>query len=159
MEFDIRADGHPVKLSWTVGGSGTGFLALPASDGLVHNGAQLFGNFTPQLPIGTPNGFNALSWYDLKENGGNGDRIIDANDKIFPYLRVWLDDNHDGICQESELHTLPDVGIVAISLDYRLVARTDQFGNAFRFQAKVNPNVRGQLGIGRLAYDVFLNVP
>jgi hypothetical protein len=33
--------------------------------------------------------------------------------------------------QPEELHTLPEMGVVSISLDYSLSMRTDEFGNVF----------------------------
>src|SRR5579862_2797725 len=65
--FDISGTGHPVQISWTAIGSENAFLALPASDGLIHGGKELFGNFTTQPESNDPNGFRALAVYDLPE--------------------------------------------------------------------------------------------
>lgn len=154
--FDIRGDGKPIKLAWTAMGSDNAFLALPGSDGIVANGRQLFGNYTPQPPSSTPNGFAALAVYDQPDHGGNGDGVIDQNDQIFSLLRLWIDANHDGICQPEELHRLSDLGVLSISLQYTESDRVDQFGNFFRFTGKVNQNIPDQPGVGRKAYDVFL---
>lgn len=154
--FDIRGDGHPVRLGWTAAGSGDAFLALPGSNGAVNNGTQLFGNFTPQPDSPTPNGFAALAVYDQPDHGGNGDGVIDQNDQIFSSLRLWTDDNHDGVCQPHELHILPELHVFSITLQYSESGRTDQFGNFFRFKAKLNPGISGEAGVGRQAYDVFL---
>lgn len=154
--FDIRGDGHPVRLGWPAADSGNAFLALPGSNGIVNDGTQLFGNFTPQPDSSTPNGFAALAVYDQPDHGGNGDGIIDSKDQIFSSLRLWTDDNHDGMCQPNELHRLPELSVMSISLQYSESGRTDQFGNFFRFKAKINTGVSGGSDVGPKAYDVFL---
>jgi hypothetical protein len=153
--FDISGTGSPIRLGWTAPGADNAFLALPAADGLVHNGKQLFGNFTPQPPSNNPNGFAALAVYDLPANGGNGDGVIDSRDAIFASLRLWIDANHDGICQPEELHTLPSLGVNSISLKYALSQKEDQYGNVFRYRAHVNPDDPDASRVDRKAYDVF----
>jgi hypothetical protein len=154
--FDIANTGVPIRLAWTAD-STNAFLALDRNNsGTITNGAELFGNFTPQPQSATPNGFNALAVYDQPANGGNGDGVIDAHDAIFAQLRLWVDANHDGICQSGELHTLPELGVYSISLDYQLSGRTDQYGNVFRYKASVNRGMHDASGVGPSAYDVFL---
>ena len=117
---------------------------------------QLFGNYTPQPHSATPNGYAALAVYDQPDHGGNGDGVIDQNDQIFSSLRLWLDDNHDGVCQPGELYTLPQLGVFSISLDYSLSKRTDDFGNVFRYKTRVNQGIhKGNDPVDRKAYDVF----
>jgi hypothetical protein len=157
VKFDISGTGHLIQMGWTAAGVDNAFLALPGADGLVHNGKQLFGNFTSQPPSATPNGFAALAVYDLPANGGNGDGIIDSRDAIFSSLRLWIDSNHDGICQPEELQTLPSLGVDSISLSYYASMRRDQYGNLFRYRAKLNPvDAKDDSDVGRTAYDVFL---
>lgn len=153
--FDISGSGIPIRMGWTAEGANNAFLALPGPDGLVHNGAQLFGNFTPQPQSDRPNGFIALAVYDQPANGGNGDGVIDSRDAIYSSLRLWIDANHDGISQPEELHTLQSEGVVSISLNYALSQRTDVYGNAFRYKAAVDPNDPDPAHIGRTAYDIF----
>jgi len=153
--FDISGTGKPIQMGWTAPGANNAFLALPGADGLVHNGKQLFGNFTPQPKSTAPNGFAALAVYDDTKNGGNGDGIIDARDAVFASLRLWIDTNHDGISQPEELHTLPELGVTSISLDYYDDKRRDEYGNLFRYRAKINPDDTDPSHVGRIAYDVF----
>ena len=154
--FDIANTGHPLQIAWTAN-SNNAFLVLDRNgNGVINSGAELFGNFTAQLSSPHPNGFLALAVYDDPMNGGNGDGVIDAKDKIFSALRLWVDANHDGISQPGELHTLPDLGIFSISLDYSLSGRTDEYGNVFRYKAHVNKGLHGPSDVGKTAYDVFL---
>ena len=135
--FDIAGDGKPIKMGWTAAGSQNAFLALPQG-ALITTGKELFGNFTPQPLSSHPNGFLALAEYDKMVKGGNGDGIIDAKDAIYSSLRLWIDENHDGMAQPNEIHTLPEMGVFSISLRYVLSAKTDRFGNAFRFRGRIN---------------------
>jgi hypothetical protein len=156
VTFDISATGTPIQISWIAAGADNAFLALDRNgNGRIDNGAELFGNFTPQPQSQHPNGFLALAEYDKPENGGNGDGIIDARDAIWPKLRLWIDANHDGVSQPEELHGLEEMGVFNIGLDYSLSMRTDEFGNVFRYRAKINQGVRGETEAGKQIYDVF----
>jgi hypothetical protein len=109
--FDIQGNGQPVTTAWSDGKDG--FLALDVNhDGVINSGLELFGNGTV-LPNGTKaqDGFEALSTYD-----GNQDGVIDASDTIFANLRVWIDTNHNGISEQTELLTLDNIGVKNIQL-------------------------------------------
>ncbi|HEX8566921.1 MAG TPA: hypothetical protein VF648_14855 [Pyrinomonadaceae bacterium] len=96
----------------------------------------------------------ALAIYDKTTNGGNNDEKISIKDNVFTSLRLWQDTNHNGVSELSELKTLQQLGLAEIDLKYKESKLTDEYGNQFRYRAKVG-DLRGS-HINRWAWDVFL---
>jgi hypothetical protein len=122
VQFDIDGDGRLDQTGWV--GSGEGLLVRDLDgDGVVDSGAELFGSATT-LADGSKadNGFDALAALD-----SNSDGRIDAQDKAFAELKVWVDADADGVTDAGELKTLAQAGVVSIGLNAQTDgARRDQ---------------------------------
>jgi Ca2+-binding RTX toxin-like protein len=102
--FDLDGDGFAQLTAWV--SAQDGLLALDRNgNGTIDDIRELFGSRTQ-------NGFSVLSEFD-----SNADGIISALDNIFNELKVWIDQNQDGISQASELQSLTDLSIKSISLN------------------------------------------
>jgi hypothetical protein len=90
-------------------------------DGVINNGAELFGSAT-QLADGhrAGNGYNALAELDLNHDGK-----IDAHDAVFGELKVWVDGNSNGLTDAGELHGLAELGVASLDLHAQAGSATD----------------------------------
>lgn len=182
VSFDLKGDGTYLKLSWPIEGSGNAWLVYDRDgDGIIKDGTELFGNFSPHatvnIPGATANGFNALGWWDAPAQGGDGNALLDKRDAIWPKLRLWIDEHcyrePDQPCRSlpDELHTLESKGVTSISLIYSGNIFWDSAGNEFELYSVLNPeaettpkddkgnsccDLHQKSKDGRLVYDVWL---
>ncbi len=152
--FDVDGDGVMERIAWTKADSPIAFLTLDTnSNGVVDDGKDLFGTATVRRD-GTraKNGFDALSDFD-----DNRDGRIDSNDAVYARLRAWIDSNHNGRSEPSELFPLPAVDVMAISTTYWLSKYRDQHGNVYRFEGTALISSKNKLEERRV-FDVFFAV-
>lgn len=155
--FDLVGNGVKKKTSWIAANNGqAGFLILNPADGKSVKVQHLFGNRT-LLPSGAlpaadhANGFVALALYD-----SNADGKIDPSDAVWSKLRIWFDENANGLVDGAyEIRTLADKGVVEIPLRYAPVALSDAKGNSI-FQMGVFKMSKPGVGvIDRLLMDYW----
>ena len=128
--FDIDADGNLEKTAWAA--PGTGILVRDLNgNGRIDNAAELFGDNTIlQSGWKAKHGFEALVELDL-----NNDGRIDQFEAEAAGLRIWTDDNVNGVADEGELLTLEEAGVLYINLYYTVSSDIDVNGNAHTLQS------------------------
>ena len=128
----MDADGVLDRITWTNASTGEGFLYLDLDHkGRVTNGSELFGVGT-LMPDGSRgrDGFAALAVYD-----GNGDGVVDANDDVWNRLRIWVDANHDGVCDPGETGPIHKYGVREIQITAVSSNVTDDAGNLHKLSS------------------------
>jgi hypothetical protein len=141
----------PRRVSWPRNPN-YAFLALPNDAERVTGIDQLFGNKTLG-PDGrfAKDGFAALAKYDANHDGQ-----IDERDPVYARLRLWSDQDMNGIAWRGELRTLAAAGIETIDLGYDpSFSEHDEKGNVARFKS----TVMTREGTHRLIFDLWVASP
>ena len=119
--------------------------SIARGNGLVDNGAELFGVGTPLVLEGNrnaPNGFVGLAQYDSRQLGGNDDGLITEADAIWPQLRIWVDADADGVSTSAEMRTLRSYGITALETIPKVRKFVDDAGNIIPYWAWATQRAR-----------------
>jgi len=155
--FDLIGNGVKKKTSWIAPNAGqAAFLILNPADGKTVKVQHLFGNRTMlpngQLPAADhENGFVALALYD-----SNGDGKITSADAVWTKLRLWFDENANGLVDGAyEIRTMADKGVVEIPLQYAPVALSDAKGNSIFQMGVFKMNQPGGGVVDKLLMDYW----
>lgn len=130
--FDLAGNGQSQYMQWTAPLGDEAFLVLDKNgNGFVDDGSELFTNFNMLILDGevSPNGFADLAQYDRVGLGGNDDGFITPADQIWGQLKLWRDNNADGISTENEMFSPADFGIHHFDTVPRVNNRQDGAGN------------------------------
>ncbi len=150
IKFDHNNDGTKERSGWIL--PHMGLLVLDSNkNGQVDGGHELFGEYTNGKGKKTfANGYKALAQLDTNKSG-----YIDAKDKQFADLKVWVDKNSDAVTQSDELKTLTDLEITKIDTTYKPVKDTSKkFANKILFESKFfGPGQCGKSGC--MSYDIY----
>jgi hypothetical protein len=154
--FDIRARGTPEQVSWTRADSDVAFLVLDRNgNGLIDDGSELFGDSTLKSDgARARHGFDALVDLDGGVAASNGK--IESTDGAYSSLRLWIDRNHNGHSEASELTSLQEAGVAAIFTEYTESRRRDRHGNWYRFEGSALIDVGARKERARRVFDVAL---
>lgn len=108
--FDTNNDGIKTNTAW-VNAEDALLVWERNNNGQIDSGKELFGDETI-----LSNGKKAAHGFMALKDLDNGDNVFNANDTLYPNLRIWKDLNQDGISQANELKTLVESGIQSIDL-------------------------------------------
>lgn len=109
-----------------------GFLALPDADGQIRSSRNLFGDNTVVDGKTFANGFLALQAYAKKdcESTDLKKKYLGPWDRAYQELRIWVDQDRNGLVGQGELRTLEAAGVAALNTCNTLHSEEkDEYGN------------------------------
>jgi hypothetical protein len=117
VQFWIDLNGLREATAWTNPATEETFLWMDLNDDHAAQVTELFGS-RMIAPNGKyhAHGFEALEKYDRPELGGDGDGQITHKDWLWSRLKLWVDRNHDGVSQPTEISVPSSHRIVALNL-------------------------------------------
>lgn len=107
VTFDIDGDGTKDRTAWISGNDA--FLAIDSNENELIDGVnELFGGMS------RGDGYAKLADFD-----SNGDDLVNNADACYSYLKVWKDENMNGITDANELRSAASAGLDSISIIYQ----------------------------------------
>ena len=153
-QFDLDNDGLTEKTGWIA--SGTALLVRDINkDGVIDHGGELFGNHTL-----LKNGKKAAHGYAALESQLDDPfqcrSHLVPEDSLFSELKLWFDNNKDGISTSNEIKTLKAMGITKIEILPKTLPTEGQlFQNQVEYQARYWNQKECLTGCN--TYDVFFS--
>ncbi|ATR79842.1 putative Ig domain-containing protein [Moraxella osloensis] len=127
--FDHDGDGIRTATGWIAKQDGI-IVRDINGNGIIENGKELFGDNTI-----LKNGQRATSGLQaLADLDDNADGIIDNNDAVFSELKIWQDENGDGISTADELVSLTTAGITSINVKDKQTVNQSVAGGTIKEQ-------------------------
>ena len=124
VRFDLDGDGVKEQVAWPQAGANVAFLAIDWNDdGRITSGKELFGSAT--LAEAAP-----------------GVGAVHRGHALYDRLLLWVDRNHDGRSDPSEL-TNARHRFTAIGMGYQRVSWADMNGNRIRSQGWMHARTAG----------------
>jgi hypothetical protein len=125
------------RVNWPESGAPGYFLALLSKgESEISKASQLFGQNDS-----FSNGFESLKIHDSDKNG-----VINKKDKIWTSLKLWKDENSNGLSEKEEIHSLASKGVESLSLTYSARNPKNFDGRArARESSKFSYRVKGKL--------------
>lgn len=152
VRFDLNDTGTPITTGWVTGSDNAFLVRDVNSNGRIDSGAELFGSATR-----LSNGLRALNGFEaMKELDSDRDNQLTPKDKKWGSLRLWLDNNHNGISEKGEIITLKKAGIESLNLSYVDTAEVDEYGNQSRQRSTFRRILNGK-STAHLMVDVWFN--
>ena len=146
--FDMNVDGFAERTGWVDKDDGLLVIDTNGND-RIDDGSELFGD-----QAGFAHGFAQLAALDSNQDG-----VMDARDAAFNQLKIWRDTNQDGVSDAAELHTLADLNIATIDLNYQAstgsIAGHDKL---FQSQVSMTDGTQREVVDVNLASDLRLSV-
>lgn len=150
--FDLNDTGSAVYTGW-VSGRDDAFLVRDVNgNGSIDSGAELFGSAT-KLRDGSRAADGFVAMRELDENGDN---FLTPSDSAWKDLRLWVDNNFNGISEKGEILGLDKLNVESINLAHVDMDEVDEFGNETRMRSTFRRRIAGR-SYALMMIDVWFN--